>query len=149
MSKINSYSFGIFIKYSDKIPTLRWNTTGITIAGVTGQFENASNKLNYPWGLDIDWANTLYIADQSNSRIQKYSKDALYGETVAGDPTGIFGTASNLLNGPCFMTVDSDDHIYVADRWNQRVQLWNRGASTGTTIAGVTGFIYFAIRFII
>ena len=114
---------------------------------MTGQFGNASNLLNCPWGIYVDWSNALYIGDQLNSRVQKYLKNATFGETVAGDPTGIIGPASNLLNRPSTLTVDLNGNIYVCDRWNSRIQLWKPGASNGTTIAGITGFNFHRIVF--
>ena len=137
----------IDLEYLDTLLVLRWNRTGETVAGVTGQVGNASNQLNNPLGLYVDWANTLYIADYENGRIQKYLKDATFGETVAGDPTGIRGPASNLLNHPTTVAVDLDGNMYVCDRWNSRIQLWKRGASNGTTIAGITGFYFYRILF--
>ena len=137
----------IDLEYLDTLPILRWNRTGETVAGVTGQFGNASNLLNFPWGIYVDWSNALYIGDQLNSRVQKYLKNATFGETVAGDPTGISGPASNLLNRPSTLTVDLNGNIYVCDRWNRRIQLWKPGASNGTTIAGITGFNFHRIVF--
>lgn len=106
---------------------------------MTGQLGNASNKFYCPFG--------LYIADRYNNRIQKYVKDVSFGETIAGDPMRINGTASNLLNLPCSMKVDLDGNIYVSDTSDQRIQLWKRGALNGTTIAGITGFTFFRITF--
>ena len=72
------------VKKSNKEAILRWNSTGITVAGVTGLPGNTLDKLYYPRGIGIDWSNALYIADEGNSRIQKYSKGASVSETVAG-----------------------------------------------------------------
>ena len=137
----------IDLEYLDTLPVLRWNRTGVTVAGVTGQVGNASNQLNNPLGLYVDWANTLYIADDANNRIQKYLKDATFGETVAGDPTGKRGPASNRIDHPTSVAVDLNGNMYVCDRWNYRIQLWKRGASNGTTIAGITGFSFHGILF--
>ena len=137
----------IDLEYLDTLPVLRWNRTGVTVAGVTGLVGNASNLLNHPWGLYVDWSNALYIANYDNSRIQKYLKDATFGETVVGDPNGIAGSSSNLLNHPATMAVDLNGNMYVCDRWNYRVQLWKRGASNGTIIAGITGFNFHRFLF--
>ena len=128
---------------------LRWNKIGTTVAGVTGQPGNTSDKLRTPRGLCIDWSNTLYIADVVNNRVQKYVRGALFGETVAGDPTGISGSASNLLNQPISVDVDLDSNLYVTDSLNYRVQLWNRGASNGITVAGITGLLFFIEVFLL
>ena len=137
----------IDLEYLDTLPVLRWNRTGETIAGVTGQVGNASNQFTLPWGLYVDWSNAVYIADYENSRIQKYLKNATFGETVAGDPTGKRGPASNRIDHPTSVAVDLNGNMYVCDRWNYRIQLWKRGASNGTTIAGITGFSFHGILF--
>lgn len=87
----------------------------------------------------IDWSNTLYIADTGNHRVQRYSKDASYGETVAGQASGKNGSNLNELNHPrdVFVTLNGD--IYVTDSDNHRIQLWTQGSLNGTTVAGVTG----------
>jgi len=142
--------FDQFFYFSlDVEPVLRWNTTGITVGGVTGQLGNATNKLYYPMGLYVDWANTLYIADQYNNRIQKYVRSASFGTTIAGDSTGLNGSALSCLYYPADVTVDSNGNIYVSDAWNHRVQLWNYNASAGTTIAGITGLIFYRIFFLL
>lgn len=126
-------------KKLESTPTLRWNQTGITIAGVSGNSGVTSNRLKSPEGLSIDWSNTLYIADQENNRIQKYLKGALFGETVAGNASGIPGIEYNTLRSPGDLKVDLNGDIYVADSMNHRIQLWKRGSLNGITIAGKTG----------
>ena len=54
------------------IPVLRWNSTGITVAGIGGMPGNASNQFNSPTDVILDYANNLYIADYNNHRVQKY-----------------------------------------------------------------------------
>ena len=120
---------------------LRWNSTGITVAGVTGQPGNTSDKLSTPRGIDLDWSNALYIADDYNSRVQKYSKNALVGETVAGDSSGITGSGAGFLSRPSDVVIDLNENVFLSDSANQRIQLWTRGSSTGTTIAGMTGIM--------
>ena len=120
------------VKKSNKEAILRWNSTGITVAGVTGQPGNTSDKLSNPRGIGIDWSNALYIADGGNNRIQKYSNGASVGETVAG-------VGGGSLSRPFDVVVDLNENIFVADTYNHRIQLWTRGSSLGTTIAGITG----------
>ena len=129
------------VKKSNKEAILRWNSTGITVAGVTGQPGNTSDKLSTPRGIGIDWANILYIADTDNNRIQKYSKNASVGETVAGQGSGIAGAADDFLRNPFDVVVDLNEGVFVADSSNHRIQLWTRGSSAGTTIAGTTGVL--------
>ena len=129
------------VKKSNKEAILRWNSTGITVAGVTGQPGNTSDKLSTPRGIGIDWVNILYIADTDNNRIQKYSKNASVGETVAGQSSGIAGAGNDSLRNPFDAVVDLNGAVFVADSSNHRIQLWTRGSSAGTTIAGTTGVL--------
>ncbi|CAF1467825.1 unnamed protein product [Adineta steineri] len=126
--------------WTNRTAVLRWNTTGETIAGVVGQFGNASNQLNVPFGLTMDWSNTLYIADWSNHRVQKYLRNSSFGQTVAGQATGSYNTTSSFLYYPGDVAVDWNSNVYVADTFNNRIQLWTNGSSTGMTVAG-TGSI--------
>ena len=57
--------------------------------------------------------------------------------TVAGGYGA--GSAANQLNQPYGVTADANGNVYVADYGNARVQKWAPGATTGTTVAGVTG----------
>ena len=129
------------VKKSNKEAILQWNSTGITVAGVTGQPGNTSDKLINPRGIGIDWANALYIADDGNSRVQKYSRSASVGVTVAGEGSGISGAGNGFLSQPFDVVVDLNENVFVADASNQRIQLWTRGSSVGTTIAGTTGVV--------
>ncbi len=116
--------------------TLRWNSTGVTVAGITGQYGTTSDKLRSPFGLTVNFNNTLYIADYQNSRIQMYLRGAGTGTTVAGFSNG---TMVNSLYGFMYasdVVVDSNGNLYVADVGNFRVQFWLNGASSGTTVAG-------------
>ncbi|CAF3973894.1 unnamed protein product [Rotaria sp. Silwood1] len=116
--------------------TLRWNTTGITVAGIMNQRGTASNLLDWPMGLAIDSSNTLYVAEYSNNRVQKFLSGMSNGTTVAEQANGVQNRTSTTLNFPVGVTVDSSGNIYVADSGNSRVQLWASGASSGSTVAG-------------
>lgn len=110
---------------------LRWNTTGITVAG------NPGDPLGYPFDVAVDYTYTLYIVEYYNFRVQKYLRDATNGTTVAGDVNGVSGSSANELDIPSRAIVDSDGGVYVADTGNHRIQFWANGASTGTTVAGI------------
>ena len=57
------------------------------------------------------------------------------GITVAGI-TGSSGSASDHLSYPYDLAVDSSKTMYIAERDNNRVQMWLAGASSGSTVAG-------------
>jgi sugar lactone lactonase YvrE len=56
--------------------------------------------------------------------------------TVAG--TGCYGSTSYMLNTPYGIFVDTNFDLYVADCYNQRIQLFQSGQLSGLTLAGST-----------
>ncbi|CAF5160781.1 unnamed protein product, partial [Rotaria magnacalcarata] len=118
------------------VTSLKWNATGITVAGVTGISDTTPDKLNKPQGLSIDSNGTLYIADRNNCRVQKWLSGARNGTTVAGQSNGTCGSGPSLLQTPQGVIVDSDGNVYAVDTYNNRVQLWSYGASFGIMVAG-------------
>ena len=115
-------------------------TNGTLIAGVTGLSGNSSTLLNKPYELYLDENNSyIYIADMNNHRIQRYQLGvSTNGVTVAGGNGN--GSDSNQLNSPIDVYVSKKTgDIYIADKQNHRVQRWSPGATSGVTVAGVTG----------
>ncbi|CAF4697035.1 unnamed protein product, partial [Rotaria magnacalcarata] len=49
------------------------------------------------------------------------------------------GSTPDKLNNPWGLYVDSNQAVYIVDRNNHRVQLWNNGVISGVTVAGTTG----------
>ena len=95
------------------------------------------SDLNAPSDLFIDPSGNIYIADNGNNRIQKWTPGASEGITVAGGNGP--GSAANQLNNPYDVFVDALGNIYIADRNNNRIQKWTPGASQGITVAGGNG----------
>jgi hypothetical protein len=85
----------------------------------------------------VDGAGNIYIADELNSRVQKWAPGATAGVTVAGGNGQ--GSAANQLNGPEGVFVDGAGNVYVADSNNARVQKWAPGTTSGVTVAGGNG----------
>ncbi|UJR07952.1 hypothetical protein I4U23_012231 [Adineta vaga] len=113
-------------------------TNGIVIAG-NGSSGNGSMSLNYPCDSYLDEQNSwLYVADVFNNRIQRFSLNAslpLIGTTVAGNNG--YGSGSDQLKWPYGVWVSSKTGaVYIADSWNNRIQRWDVGATSGVTIAG-------------
>ncbi|CAF1189894.1 unnamed protein product [Adineta steineri] len=118
----------------------RWNTTGITVAGASnGSTGTADNLLLNPYGTALGSFDSLYIADFNNNRIQKWLSNASNGTTMAGLSNGTYGRSSVALTLPVSVALDPNDNMYFTDRDNHRVVYWANGASSGTTIAGITG----------
>ncbi|CAF3413148.1 unnamed protein product [Rotaria sp. Silwood2] len=105
-----------------------WNSTGTAVV---------TNPSSQPNALAVDSSNALYVVESAQNRVQKYVFGASNNSTtVAGQMNGASGSTSDFLNGPSDVAVDSSGNVYVLDKLNNRVQLWNSGASNGTTVAG-------------
>jgi gliding motility-associated-like protein len=109
---------------------------GITVAGGNGP-DSAANQLNFPKGIYLDEQDNLYIADNVNNRVQKWSRGMASGTTVAGGHGA--GAGANQFNGPEALYLDGGGNIYIMDYGNFRVQKWAPGATSGTTVAGGNG----------
>ncbi len=49
------------------------------------------------------------------------------------------GSAPNQFSSPFGSFIDENQTLYVADTGNYRVQMWLAGATSGVTVAGITG----------
>ena len=100
-----------------------------------------SAQLSGPWGVAVDSAGNLYIADTRNNRIRKVSNGVI--TTVAGNGTPGFsgdnGPASNAqLNGPSGVAVDAAGNLYIADSGNYRIRKVSNGVIATVAGSGVT-----------
>ena len=100
-------------------------------------------QLNAPYGVAVDSAGNLYIADSANNVIRKVSKGLI--STVAGNgTTGYTGDHSQATSAqlatPEGVAVDSAGNIYIADFGNNVI----REVSSGqiATTAGNGGYGY-------
>ncbi len=95
--------------------------------------------LKNPFGIVVDGARNLYIADTDNHRIRKVDAAGVIS-TVAGDGTpghgGDGGPAVQArLNFPRGVAVDGAGNLYIADRDNHRIRKVD-AAGVISTVAG-------------
>lgn len=95
----------------------------IVIGGFSGRTGNndARYAFNRPTAPAFDSKGNVYVADgYGNTRVVKYSPAGAYITHWGGK-----GTADGQFNLVHDVTVDSKDRIYVADRGNKRVQVFD------------------------
>ncbi len=132
-----------------------WNSSirAITPAGEVTTFAGAATSWGSadgtgaaaqfygPFGVAVDPAGNVYVADSDNQAIRKLSPSAVV-TTFAGAPPGLgsvdaTGTAAR-FNHPQGLAVDAAQNLYVADSDNQTIRKITAGGEV-TTLAGLAG----------
>jgi len=118
----------------------------------TGGGNPTANDLCSPYGVAVDAAGDLYVADTINNRVLEYNTPLTNGTTanmVFGQGTSLTGfdsadcnnsgvSASSLCN-PSGVAVDASGDLYVADNGNSRVLEYNTPLTTGASAKMVFG----------
>ena len=107
-----------------------------------------ASSLGEPWGIAVDAAGDVYIADYSNQVIEEVTPSGTLsifaGTGTAGAPTPGPATASD-LNYPTGLAIDSQGNLYVADSVNSMIEKITPSgtlsivAGNGTAAAPVPG----------
>ena len=97
--------------------------------------------MTVPYGcydLFVDISNTLYCSiGHTDQVVKKWLFDNRTGFAVVAG-TGTYGSSSDQLYYPEGLFVDVNFNLYVADRWNNRIQMFPLGQRNGITVAGVS-----------
>ena len=95
----------------------------------------------YPWGIAVDTAGNLYVADSGNDTIRKITPagvvSTLAGTAKAAGRVDGAGSAAR-FDGPTGITVDALGNVYVCDSQNNAIRKVT-SAGVVSTIAGFTG----------
>ena len=100
-----------------------------------------ATRLNHPYGVQVDAAGNIYIADRDNKRIRKVDAASGIITTVAGNGDGTYlgdglpatGTG---LNKPSSIFLDAAGNIYIADTDNNCIRKVDAASGLITTVAG-------------
>ena len=121
---------------------------GTGVAGFAGDGGPANAALlNQPYGLALDQAGNLYIADLGNARVRKVAADGTIqtvagGGTLPATTTGQGGPATSAqLTQPRNVTLDAAGSLYISDFGaNQVYQVNTSGILSLVAGTGTAGF---------
>ncbi len=117
-------------------------TTLAGLAGSTGSLDGTGSaaRFFYPYGVAVDVAGTVYVADTFNHTIRRITSGGIV-TTYAG-AAGIRGTSNSFGTNsrfafPFALAVDSGGTVYVADSYNHAI----RRIDTATNVSTLAGNI--------
>ncbi|MEI6232740.1 MAG: PKD domain-containing protein [Planctomycetota bacterium] len=123
-------------------------TTLAGSAGLTGTTDGTGStaRFNYPIGIAVDSAGTVYVGDSTNHTIRKITAagvvTTLAGTAGTSGTTDATGTAAK-FNSPQGLSVDTSGTVYVADCFNHAIRKIT-AAGVVTTVAGKAGTLGYA-----
>ena len=99
---------------------------------ISGDGEGA---LNMPWGIAVNHKGEILVSDWRNNRINIYDSNGKYISSFGEIPNSL-GQDYTQLSGPAGLSIDDDGDIYVADRDNDRVVVYDRDGKYVTLFTG-------------
>jgi sugar lactone lactonase YvrE len=117
-----------------------------------GKQGTGDSQFQEPWGIAVNGSGRVYVADTYNHRVQVFNANGAFlgnwgcprsgddqvnvhfpGTKLPPDAWGSLGTGYGQFNTPSGITVDGSGRVYVTDRGNHRVQVFDvNGAFLGT-----------------
>ncbi len=82
-----------------------------------GNFGTGDGQFIVPSAIALDNLGNVYVADQYNFRVEKFTSAGAY---IA--KWGTQGTGTGQFEGPFAIAVDADNNVYVADAFNNNIQ---------------------------
>ena len=107
--------------------------SGGSISTFAGQGANVGDagpatdgRLDQPWGIALDAAGNLYIADNVSNRVRKVTPAGVISTLAGNGNQGYSGdggpAAAASLNSPWDVKTDAAGNVYIADSGNNRVR---------------------------
>lgn len=92
-----------------------------------GTYGSNQGELNTPGGVAVDNSGHVYVIDELNHRVQKFTHDGQFLLEWGGQ-----GSAPGQFLAPTGVAVDNDGNVYITDTDNNRIQKFT---STGSFIS--------------
>jgi hypothetical protein len=128
--------------FSQTSPIYAWTTLGGQMGGPgNADGTGSAARFNLPWGVAVDSAGNVFVADSANHTIRKVTPAGVV-TTLAGS-AGVSGTNDGTgsgarFNWPYDVAVDSAGNLFVADIGNSTVRKVS-AAGVVITLAGSAG----------
>jgi hypothetical protein len=128
---------GTAVSVSGTLAVFAGVPSGVGSADGTG----VAARFNYPFGVAVDGAGNIYVADNESCTIRKITSAGVV-TTLAGT-AGLYGSADGTgaaakFYGPKGIAVDGTGNLYVADTGNNTIRKITP-AGVVTTVAGSAG----------
>jgi sugar lactone lactonase YvrE len=126
-----------------------------SISGNVDSNVGTNARFNRPYGISVDVAGMIYIADSANHSVRKITPSGAVS-TLAGSTAGAFGFVNGTGSAARFtfphgVTVDSEGNVYVAEASNNSIRkITVDGIVTtfaGSSVSGNVDGIDAAVRF--
>jgi sugar lactone lactonase YvrE len=132
----------------------KWNSSGVAIGMIgfgTNGWQTIAGSIpemcydgfDEPQGVYVDSSGNIYVADQRNNRIDKWSSLGIAQGWIGMNTNGWYtntgvwgGIGYQSFLSPCGVCVDSSGYIYVADTTNSRICKWSSGGAAIGWIGG-------------
>jgi hypothetical protein len=107
----------------DNLGSTGWHGPGF---GRTGAQGSGDGEFSWPRGIAVDSLDNVYVTDQGNFRIQKFTSSGTFVTKWGSE-----GTGDRQFKVPWDIAADSSNNVYVADDYNSRIQKFT---SSGTFV---------------
>ena len=123
MSPSNTTLKTTFILFLTFLFALTIDAQPFTFQGKWGTPGSGDGQFSFPAGVATDAAGNVFIADNSNNRIQKFNNSgAFLGKW--GTP----GSGDGQFYYPAGVATDAAGNVFIADRYNHRIQKFSDGS---------------------
>jgi len=96
-----------------------------------GKFWSGNGQFNNPQGVAVDSLGNVYVTDNANNRVEKFTSGGVFGLAW-----GTGGSGNSQFNGVIGIAADTSGNIFVGDFNNNRVQKFDSNGNYLTQWGG-------------